>query len=204
MNYYLCPIAPVTIGASTVMAPKYFDSDLKGLTIATIPFGREGIALVSLASPNAALAAEADVYAFPADLTTPLTLADAAALGSYLANFNVPTTWLAAGLTFGAVLRQLAQIFLVAQFISGQTGKALFAGTGKTISSTVGVTALPVTPGVFDLTGVKPTATLGDILVAPDLFKTPSRTVRAAGASVGLSHEWSTVRGQWRTALDSL
>jgi len=197
MNYYLIPLAPVALpGGETINASKYFLTDLKNLSVTAIPFGREGLALVGLAiatldPANLALMAEPDVYTFPALYGAPtaiglpprlLTPADVATLAGYLGPFNVPTNWITAGMAFRDVLRRLTQIFLVAQFVSGKIGSAIFTGsitpstTLATANASLALSAGPsptppsllptTTPGdVFNLSQVDPAQTLGDILV---------------------------------------
>ena len=129
MNFYLVPLAPTTIGGRTTLAPKYFQTDLAGASFSSIPFGTRSVALLSLAAPNTALATEPDVYAFPADLTTPLVDSDVVALDAYLQNADIPYTWLTPGMSFQDVVHQIAQLFLAAQSDSALAGDALVAAS---------------------------------------------------------------------------
>src|ERR1700730_15652800 len=128
MNYYLVPTeqAVVIPNLPAATVPKYWDN-LVGLDWAIVPFGIEGIALLSLAAPNAALAAESDVFAFPSDLTALLTGADVSKLSAYCGNYKIPSKWVAKGMPWAVVLRQLATVFLTAQFVSARTGASIFA-----------------------------------------------------------------------------
>jgi hypothetical protein len=166
MNYYLVPTANMTMpDGSMVTAPKYLSTDLNGLAFTAIPFGVEGLDLLSLAASNAALAAEPDVFAFPTDLTAKLLDADVTNLTNYLSPLNVPTSQIAAGQTWAAVLRQLAQVFLAAQFASGSNGgRSLFTVTVNLKGASASLAAL--TPGVFNFTKADPTASVADTLLA--------------------------------------
>jgi len=159
------------------VAPKYFQTDLAGMNMACVPYGLEQFILFSLASPNAALQAESDVFSFPQDLSQPLKLPDVMALDSYLLTANIPSSWIIAGMTFQEVLRQIAQIHLVAQFIAGATGKPIFQ-PGVTVNTayallppTSGLSAASLSANVnakslFTFTGATAVSKVGDILVA--------------------------------------
>src|ERR1700691_4067838 len=136
MNFYLVPTAS-TVGANNqqLIAPKYAATALLNLSYSSMPYGAEGVALVSLSAPNAALAAEVDVYSFPADLTQTLGITDRATLVAYAQTYNIPNDWILFGATFQSVLTQIAQIFLCLQAISG--GNPIFAGTQNTPETTL-------------------------------------------------------------------
>jgi hypothetical protein len=182
MNYYLVPTANMTMpDGSMVTAPKYLSTDLNGLAFTAIPFGVEGLDLLSLAASNAALAAEPDVFAFPTDLTAKLLDADVTNLTNYLSPLNVPTSQIAAGQTWAAVLRQLAQVFLAAQYASAQNGgQSLFTVTVnlKGGKPTPSASLAATTPGAFDFTKVDPTQTVGDTLIeVAAQFTAPIKTL---------------------------
>lgn len=129
-NFYLMPTV-ISTGPNNeqVTTPKYAATAMLNLNYAALPFGAEGVVLVSLASPNAALVAT-DVYAFPSDLTQTLASVDVAALVAFVQPYNIPSSWIKAGATFQSMLTQIAQIFLCMQAISG--GNPIFAGTQNT------------------------------------------------------------------------
>jgi hypothetical protein len=166
--FYIIPLA-TTVGSNNqqVTAPKYAATDLLNLSYSALPYGAEGVALVSLASPNAMLAAEVDVYAFPADLTQTLGITDRTTLVAYAQAHNIPNDWIAFGATFQSVLTRMAQIFLCMHAIFGATGTALCAGTQNTPATPLAqaAIALPVS-GPFNFSKANATATLGDILVS--------------------------------------
>jgi hypothetical protein len=177
-NFYLMPTASFTgMNGNQFTAPKYFQTDLAGLSLSCVPYGAEKWTLVNLASPNAALQAEPDVFSFPVDLTTLLQPADVAALDIFCAPANIPSTFAIAGMTFAEVLRQISQIHLLAQFLSGKTaGKSIFP-SGVTLgtkyqSLPVGSALSPaavsvgVNSGLFDFSGVQSADTVGNILTA--------------------------------------
>ena len=75
---------------NTINVPEYFDTDLSGSTFACMPLTGASLSC-SATAENDALAAESDVFAFPADLTPTMSDADIAALTAVLQNANVPT-----------------------------------------------------------------------------------------------------------------
>ena len=96
------------------------------------------------------------------------------------------TDWTLTSLSWGNVLQQVAQIFLLAQALAGTTGQPIFAGTGVTLDSTVATQNLSAgkaktggtvqqtqnavaaaaggTAGVFDLSDVQDSDTISDTL----------------------------------------
>src|ERR1700685_2093877 len=132
--YYLVPVTSQTINGQTVNAPEYLSTDLAGLPWSAIPFGIEGWTLLALAAPNAALAAEADVFTFGIGT---LTDADVSLIEDYFTNANIPNDFAITGALWSDVLSQVAKIFLLAQALAGSTGQPIFAGTGLTLDSTV-------------------------------------------------------------------
>jgi hypothetical protein len=149
MSYvYLCPITSqaLTIGGQTVtsLAPKFFSLLTGAWTV--IPYGEDGIGILTLGAANATIAAADDCYSFPTDLATQLADSDVTALGSFLAAANIPSDQINSTLTFGAALQIIAKIFMVAQALLGATGAPLFTN-GTTLSSTIGDSDLaPLAP----------------------------------------------------------
>jgi hypothetical protein len=170
MNFYLCPTTQQTINNQQVTAPEYFSTDLSGQNFSAIPFGVEPLALIVLSEPNSALAAETDVYAFPADVTTLLQASDVVTLGAFLSNLNIPSSWLTAGATFQSVIRQLAQIALAisyAEGTAGTNGSSIFlqvALPGQSGTPSAALQALPA--GVFNFAGANPTDSVADTIIA--------------------------------------
>src|SRR5271154_6314001 len=134
--FYLVPVVPITIGLETFSSPKYSDTDFSGVGFSAIPYGLEGITLLSLDGLNAALQAEPDVFTFAADLTTAITDQDVANIDAYFANANIPSDFATTGMPWSDVLRQVAQIFLVAEAVAGQT-TASISPAGITLDSPV-------------------------------------------------------------------
>jgi hypothetical protein len=134
---YLVPIVQQTINGQLVSVPKYFSTDLAGLNISNIAYGLEPLGLVTLARANSALQAEPDVYTFNSDLTVPMSDEDAATLSAFLETNNVPSDGIISGLPFVTTLVYILQIHLLAQYIAGQTGQAIFAGTNLTLGSPI-------------------------------------------------------------------
>jgi len=182
--FYLMPTASFKdANGNQFTAPKYSQSLFSDF--AAIPYGAEPMTLVSLASANSQLAAEPDVFAFPSDLTTLLQPADVTALDNFCAPVNIPRAFAIAGMSWQEVLIQISQIFLLAQWLYGQTGSSIFADGatlltqyGSTLSATsVSTTtvstettssqpAQPQTSPLFDLSGVQSTDTIADVLVS--------------------------------------
>jgi hypothetical protein len=194
MNFYITPVTSQTIAGKQVSAPKYLATDLQGLSFAAIPFGVEGWALVSLAEANGALAAETDVYAFPADLSKQLDETDVSALTTFAATANIPSDEFIEGATFADVLQIVAGTFLAAQAISGVTGAPIFtagvtpdspiAASGAaalvltasqsnqkgTSNNKAGGTAAPApvatSNGPYDFTAINANGTVADALIS--------------------------------------
>lgn len=187
MNYYLCPTASFTVGSQTFTGPEYMQTDLAGQNYTCIPYGVESIVLIATAE-NAALAAESDVYAFPSDLTQLVTDSDVANLDAYLGNVNIPSSFVTSGMAWQDVLLQIAQIFLVAQAVSGAANGASIFPSGATVDSSLSspaqssgnaklggttqqqpsalATAAGSVVGPFDLTDVDTSDTIGDTLIS--------------------------------------
>jgi hypothetical protein len=165
-NFYLVPLV-LTTGPNNqqITAPKYAATDLANVSYSSMPYGGEGVALVSLVAPNAALAAEPDVYAFPTDLTQQLASTDVAALAAFVQPCNIPSSWILFGATFQSVLTQLAQIFLCMQAISG--GNPVFAGTQNTPQTTLAQAGIVLpASSAFNFSKVNATETIGNFLVS--------------------------------------
>jgi hypothetical protein len=179
-QYYLVPVTSQVIGGQNVNAPKYATTALANTPWQAIPFGAEGVCLLALSADNPALDAEPDVYAFPSTLTKTLAASDVSALSAYFATYNIPSTGLSVVVTFVAVLRKLAQVFLVAQAVLGSTGQGIFAQFGVTptttiaaanavLANSVNTTGKKILPtaaaGAFDFSNVNPATSVGTALV---------------------------------------
>jgi hypothetical protein len=195
MNFYLVPSVQVIPPGfqSAISVPKYSASDsteTQFTNFTAITYGVEGYTLVALAADNPGLDAEPDVFAFGVSANK-LASSDVLAVDAAFATAKLPSQWVTAGMTWGEVVRQTAQVHLLAQFLSGQaSGASIFAG-GTTLSSTpaglqsvsAGVGGVgggnpsPSTSslvrainnsvvGVFDLTDVDQTQTVAEILTS--------------------------------------
>jgi hypothetical protein len=119
-NSILVPLLLQTVGnQQNVNAPEYLNTDLAGLTWTCIPYGCEPIALLSLATPNAALSSESDVYTFSSDLTTISQQSDIDALTAYCGPLNLSTAALTAGMAFTDIVTAIATQMLALQAICG-------------------------------------------------------------------------------------
>jgi len=158
-NYFIVPVVQVTqtFGGQpqTVNVPKYSALDSTEVlysNFGAIPFGVEPATLLSLSATNPALTAMPDVFTFPADLTTLLADADVTALDAFCAPLNIPTSFAITGMTWQAVLQQIAQVFLVAQAVSGANGAASLFANGATLDDAVQpVQAAQLSKGVGNL-----------------------------------------------------
>lgn len=145
--YYLIPITSQSMFVAekntAVNAPKYLLS--LNQPFGCTPFGVEGVGLVVTAQ-NATLDQASDVFAFP-DLGQTLIDSDVSALASFCAPLNIPTSFVAAGMSWRSVIRRIAQVFLVAQAVSGANKGAPIFPSGVTADSTVAdVAAASVQP----------------------------------------------------------
>jgi hypothetical protein len=174
MSFYLIPTTTQEINNQEIIAPEYLTTDLANLSFGSIPCGVEPIALVALAAPNSALAAESDVFAFPSNLSTTLAASDVTTLVAFLSNLNIPNSFLAAGATFQSVVRQIAQIFLAVQYAEGPAGTNGASVFVQLISPTPSATLQSIPAGAFDFTGVEPTDSVADsIIVVSQQFDGP-------------------------------
>jgi hypothetical protein len=185
-RFYLVPVTSQTINGQSVNAPEYFSTFFAAFT--AIPYGLEPLTILSLASDNAGLDAADDVFAFPSDLTQLLTDSDVSNFQNFCQAVNVPSDFAVTGMSWQAVLLQVAQVFLLAQAISGAaSGQPIFT-EGVTLDSTVGTqnqsagkgktgnvqqstpsalaTAAGSIVGPYDLTGVDTSDTVEDTLIS--------------------------------------
>lgn len=135
--YYLVPLTSQALNGQTIVGPSYLQTDMAGLGFSCIPFGQEGLGIVSLAAANAALAAESDVFAIPSDLTETLVDADVMNLTNFLTPLNVPVSQFISGMTWAEALQTLATLFLAAQAISGALGTSIFGDGSTTLDTAI-------------------------------------------------------------------
>ncbi len=131
MNYFIVPLTPQTVNGQQVTAPEYLSTDMAGLSFSCIPYGVEGVGIVSLAAPSAALSAESDVFTFPV-LTNVVTDSDLdptvpTSFAAFSATNNIPTTIFVSGSQWQDVFISTCEIFLAAQAISGVLGTPIFS-----------------------------------------------------------------------------
>jgi hypothetical protein len=102
-------------------------------------YGNEPTMLVAAEVTNAehtAIAANADVIVVPANLDNTIG-ANLATVQAALESLNIPADWITAGMTYRAVLKWIARLFLICQRFQGLAGGRLFPA-GITLASTVG------------------------------------------------------------------
>jgi len=119
-------LIPQTFDSTGSLVPKYASTDLSGHSWVAMPYGLEGIVLLA-SDPNPALAAEADVFAFPVNLDTPLASSDVTAVQSFFQNANIPSAYVLAGMTWRTVVRMTAKCFQILQRHNGLFGAAVFS-----------------------------------------------------------------------------
>jgi hypothetical protein len=126
IRYYLVPKIGSGIALTDPFRPKYVDA-IAGRWQA-MDYGREPVMLLRAdVTPveHAILAAASDAVAAPDDLSQ--TVGGAlSTVQARLEFVNIPGDWVTAGMTFRAVLRWVARLFLLAQRLNGQANERLF------------------------------------------------------------------------------
>jgi hypothetical protein len=123
-----------------INVPEYSVNDtdpLYGAAYTCMPLTGAGIALVATA-PNSVLAAESDVFAFPADLTAEMSDSDITALSTVLQNANVPTDFLVSPITYAQAARTIGQIAQTLQQAAGGGSQITLGGVRVGASQGVG------------------------------------------------------------------
>jgi len=137
IRWYVLPL----VGAGTDDDPRRpaYVADT-GAAWAGMDYGAEPIMLVRAnvsSAQHAAIAANADVIAVPADLDAAIggTLATAQAR---LEAVQIPADWMTAGMTWRQALRGVAAVFQLGQRLNGLGLAARLFGGGITLSTTFG------------------------------------------------------------------
>ena len=136
---YVMPTATTTLpgdSSTTIRIPKYAAAGLPlaGKSYVAIPFGLEPVVLVA-SDPNPQVSANPDVLTIQ-DLDQLMSVADVTKAITFFEAMNVPANGIvAAGLTWRQVLRVIAGVFQFAHRLAGQSGQAIFIGTGATLDS---------------------------------------------------------------------
>jgi hypothetical protein len=107
------------------LAPKYVSTDLLNKSWVAMPFGIEGLVLLAT-DPNAALAAESDVFAFPANLDAILSGPDVSNVQAFFQANNIPSAYVLAGTSWRSVVRTTAKCFQIAQRHVGVNQAGIF------------------------------------------------------------------------------
>src|SRR5208282_2319012 len=140
MSLFIVPSTTATMGPlGAVHIPKYSALDTTPLYTShgCLMYGLENYALISLPSANAALSAEADCITLPANLSATLTAANVTTVQGYLATVNMPSAWVTTSLTWQQVVRTVAQICILINWIVGQVGVASIFTSGITLNTTI-------------------------------------------------------------------
>ena len=129
IRFYLLPVQVVMVGDQKYRGPAYLKWRMNptGLDVpwslkdyGTIDLG--SVAVDGTAENHAYLAAQANVYQFPANLDVTMTSAQRSTLSAYLEARAVPGTWIAARDTFRTALRTVTAMFLFMQRLTHTAG----------------------------------------------------------------------------------
>lgn len=137
VRVYLMPVLTAQRGGFTRRLPKYLGL-VDGSRCTFIRYGQEDAGLFvvdSTDAQHAALVANADVRALPADLDTAVTNAARTQIVNALEALNVPAHWVANGQTFRIVLRRLVGMFLLLQRVHGRGFRFLQQALDNQIST---------------------------------------------------------------------
>lgn len=129
-RFYLIPMEKYRTTRGIGRHPRYL-SDYKGLGWSNVTYGNSMVGLVAVDNPSAEdhdrLTRHGDVFAFPADLDTRPSPAEAKALDSYLDNIIAPADWVTPEMSYREILRVILGMFFYAQRYAGVSGfKDLF------------------------------------------------------------------------------
>jgi hypothetical protein len=142
LNVYVVPAATGPLGQRTA---KYFGA---GQTYAqgtagapagyvSMDYGQEPVFLVAArdvpAATHSALAALSDVTTVP-DLAQTVG-AQVAAVQAKLDSFNIPSQWVASGMSYGSVCRYVAVFFLIVQVLTQRLGRPRLFGGAVTLAT---------------------------------------------------------------------
>jgi len=144
IHFYLLPIEIGTNGTSR--GPKYFhwqpwlDPDPPGIIC---PWSMKDYGSINMATLAAditqadhdTLILNSDVYAFPENLDTTMTLANRQALNTYLEDHVLPGDWLAAGDTFHASARIITAMMVYNQRVCAILGYPTNPYAGITLNT---------------------------------------------------------------------
>ncbi len=179
IRVYLMPIVVGSRGRfASIRLPKYLGL-VDGRSCTMLRYGQEDACLFvadATDDQHAALLANSDVRAFPADLDTVVTSGARTQIVNALEALNVPAQWVANGQTFRIVLRRLAGIFALQCNMEGRALRFLQASLDSQVST------LPqaVRNGMQDAADALGLSTTGI---------TGTTTLRAALAAIGAQFE---------------
>lgn len=128
--------SPTTPGAMATWPAHFFSIGIR--SFGAIDYGLEPVFLVRADVTNQqrnALIAFSDVDEFPANLDNTVGV-NLATVTAALEAKGIPGDWVTSGMTYRAVLRWVARLFLIAQRLNGRAGLQLLSD--QTLSSTVG------------------------------------------------------------------
>jgi hypothetical protein len=144
-GFFLIPVIIALLdGGLTSTYPKYLRSFRNptgyACRFSSSRYGRQDMWLIRVmdisAEVYAALAAQPDVYAFPADTNLDSPITDKAVIDSFFEGFNIPTDWTTPSTTYRELLRTLANMALMLQRYYGIAGEELFV-SGVTLDTRV-------------------------------------------------------------------
>lgn len=176
IRFYLVPKIGDGLLITTAFRPKYFgvgEAFAATMTHA-LDYGLEPVFLVRADVTNPqhnTIVANADVVGSPANLELTVN-ASLTTVQTRLSAKGIPAGWITSGMTYRAVLRWTARLFLLAQRLHGQTnGRPL--PSGITLNSTIGdltvaqrnaLQTAAVSLGATDFSAITLATTLHDAL----------------------------------------
>jgi len=140
IRFYILPIER----NGNARGPKYFgwkyDPNPPGIDCiySIVDYGSIDMCVLAadiLQADHDALILNTDVYAFPENLDTTMTLANRQALNTYLEAHAVPGDWLKAGDTFRVAARTVSSMFLYLQRVLGIMGYPTNPFSGLTLNT---------------------------------------------------------------------
>lgn len=142
IRFYILPIERSLSGTSR--GPKYFawskDPDPPGINCpeSLIDYGSidECIIVADISDiDHASLSLNLDVYSFPLDLDTTLTVANRNTINTFFEAVGIPADWVHQGDTFRSVLRTVTQMFIYLQRVLGLIGYPTNPYAGLTLNT---------------------------------------------------------------------
>jgi hypothetical protein len=171
IRYYLAPMVIMTNG---FRGPKYVDSLARGTQWEAMDYGNEPSCILAIdtdAATHAALAANADVAAFPLNIDNQVG-ANLVTVQTQLESFNLPGDAVTLGSTYRAVMRGIIAIMSVMQRYTAITSNVLLFSALVNLDRTLGSIAVQTRNALqqacdelgYDTRGLTGASTIRDLL----------------------------------------